>query len=128
MSDIEFFKASEHAFRRVRDFAPLEFLESLSDTDADAEVKTHFPGDQDKLALLEIREVPHGESVLHYHNESEIFYVVEGELHFGRRVCVAGDSVHIAAGTRYKFKVGPNGVRYLKFTAVADSSVNVVHI
>ena len=128
MKNIEFFKAGDTSFRKVSDFAPEDFLNTLSKTDAEAQVKTHFSGDGGRLALMEITEIAGAESSLHYHDESEIFYVLEGELHFGNRVCVQGDSVFIMAGTQYKFTAGANGVRYLKFTAVPDHSVNVVHI
>lgn len=128
MKNIEFFKTDETPFRKVSDFAPIDFVKTLSETDAQTEIKKHFSGDDGKLALMEIKEVSDAESVLHYHDESEIFFVLEGDMYFGNRKCSEGDSIYIAAGTQYKFKTGPNGCRYLKFNAQADRMVNVVHI
>jgi mannose-6-phosphate isomerase-like protein (cupin superfamily) len=122
MKTIEFFHAEGKPFRTVSAFAPASVLELMTDSDKHTEVKTHFPGNEAKLALMEIREAPNGQATLHSHTQEEIFHVLEGELHFGHRVCVAGDSIDIAAATPYTFRTGPQGCRYLKFTAAADPS------
>lgn len=55
-------------------------------------------------------EVPSGcGAPLHRHErDSELFYVLEGELTFvsgaGQRVCRAGDSVYLAAGSEHAFR------------------------
>ena len=48
--------------------------------------------------------------------------MVEGELHFGRRVCGPGSSFFIPGNTLYGFRAGPQGCRYLNFRAQADST------
>ena len=117
-------KQSDLSFSKVRDFVPQEFLNLLSESDREAQVAMHFKG-EDGLALMEIIEAPNGSATLHSHDLEEIFYVLEGELQFGKRVCKAGDSINIKAGTQYTFKTGTQGCRYLKFTASADSSFNL---
>jgi len=121
MKKIEF-GHKETAFRKVSDFAPATFLDTLSKEERETEVRTHFPGGDDRLFLMEIKDVPNMQSTHHAHEKDEIFFVLEGEMHFGNRVCSAGDSIHIVGGTLYTFKIGPAGCRYLKFTGTADNS------
>lgn len=122
MKKIEFSHSRNIAFRRVADFAPDSFLGILSEEERQTEVRTHFPGTQDRLFLMEIKDVPNTQSTHHAHERDEIFFILEGEMHFGSRVCSAGDSVQILGGTLYTFRTGPEGCRYLKFTATADNS------
>jgi mannose-6-phosphate isomerase-like protein (cupin superfamily) len=122
MKKIEFSHSRDLAFRRVADFAPESFLDILSKEERQTEVRTHFPGNQDRLFLMEIRDVPDTQSTHHAHEKDEIFFILEGEMHFGSRVCSAGDSVQILGGTVYTFRTGSDGCRYLKFTATADNS------
>ena len=122
MKAVEFVHSKDVASRRVADFAPDEFLNRLSKDDREARVKSHFQGSENRLSLLEIEEIPGAKGALHSHEKDEIFYIVEGELQFGNRVCGPGDSISILAGTLYRFTAGPNGCRYLKFTGSADTS------
>lgn len=118
-------KREEIDFRKVSDFAPDSLLNLLSESDRHTEMGHHFDGEDGGLALMEVVETPGGQSTLHSHDKEEIFYVVEGELIFGKRVCKAGDSINIKAGVQYTFKVGSDGCRYLKFTATADHSFHI---
>jgi mannose-6-phosphate isomerase-like protein (cupin superfamily) len=122
MKMIEFFHSKDMPFRTVSTFAPKSMLDAMTDSDKNTEVKTHFPGNEAKPSLIEIKETPNGQATLHSHAKEEIFCVLEGEMHFGHRVCKAGDSINIAANTQYTFKTGPEGCRYLKFTASVDHS------
>lgn len=122
MKSIEFAFAKDIASRKVSDFAPASFLQVLNKEERETEVKTHFPGGADRLFLMEVKEVPNMQSTLHAHEKDEIFFVLDGELHFGNRICSAGDSISILGGTLYTFTTGPHGCRYLKFTGAADSS------
>lgn len=122
MNKIEFFRARDSDFRTVGNFAPDSFLNAMTDSDKLTQVKTHFSGDESRLALMEIVEVANAQATLHSHEKEEIFHVLEGELQFGNRICSAGDSINIVSGVQYTFKAGPSGCRYLKFTASADHS------
>lgn len=122
MKRIEFAHSKDIAPRTVSDFAPASFLSLLSKEEQQTQVKTHFPGGEGRLFLMEIQDVPNAQATLHAHEKDEIFFVLEGEMHFGSRICSAGDSISILAGTLYTFRAGPNGCRYLKFTAAADNS------
>ena len=117
-------KNDELTFRKVKDFAPADFLEKMTESDRETETATHFSG-ENGLALMEIVDIPNGKATLHSHDQEEIFYIVEGELIFGNRVCSAGDSINIKAGVQYTFRVGDKGCRYLKFTARQDPSFNI---
>jgi quercetin dioxygenase-like cupin family protein len=79
-------------------------------------------GGPGKLQLFEIQLEPGLEVTTHAHADDEIVFVVDGELHFGRRVCGAGSSFFIPGGTLYGFRAGPEGCRYLNFRAQADST------
>ena len=122
MKKIEFFHAKDLPFRKVADFAPAGFLNALSEAERQTEVKTHFSGSADQPFLMEIKDVPNMQATHHAHEKNEIFFVLEGELHFGQHICVAGDSISILANTLYTFRTGPAGCRYLKFTGEADNS------
>jgi uncharacterized cupin superfamily protein len=49
----------------------------------------------------------------HTHTQSETFYVVEGDITIGDRVCGPGTVVYMKAGTEYGFTVGQNGVSFV---------------
>ena len=125
MKRIEIFHAQPVPYRVVRNFAPQSFLDAMTESDHQTQIKTHFPGTDNKLSLLEIVEIPHAKSTVHSHEQDEIFYIVSGELNFGNQVCAAGDSIRILADTVYTFTAGDTGCRYVKFTATADHSFNL---
>lgn len=56
----------------------------------------------------------------HHHDTDQIVYVVEGELHQGKRVLKPGDGYFTKAGTTYAFKAGPEGCRILEFRGVTN--------
>lgn len=88
------------------------------------EVRIIHPGSADEQQLLEFRMAPGLRIRPHSHDVDEIVYVLAGELHFGTRVCGPGASVTIPAHTRYGFRVGPDGARFLNFRSRADTSYN----
>lgn len=49
----------------------------------------------------------------HSHNETEVIYIVEGELTLGDRICGPGTVAYIEKDTEYGFTVGPEGVRFI---------------
>lgn len=79
-------------------------------------------GDAEQAQLIEISMVANLRVAPHAHEADEIFYVLEGELNFGRRVCGPGAAVAIPARTLYGFVVGASGVRFLNYSRSADSS------
>jgi hypothetical protein len=48
-------------------------------------------------------------------DEDEIHYVLEGEMVFGNNSYGKGSSIFVAANTRYGFRAGPQGARFLNF-------------
>jgi redox-sensitive bicupin YhaK (pirin superfamily) len=122
MAAIRFFDPDATDFMRAADVYPDALKARLTDAEvSDTAVRLHqgLPG---KLQLFEIRLEPGLEVTTHAHADDEIVYVVEGELHFGRRVCGAGSSFFIPGKTLYGFRAGPQGCRYLNFRAQADST------
>ena len=80
------------------------------------------PGGESELYLHEARTPPDTEILPHVHRTDEIIYVTEGEMHLGARVLRPGSSVYIPANTLYGFKAGPQGLTFLNFRAVRDTS------
>jgi hypothetical protein len=81
---------------------PKSFLDALSKSDGEAQVKIHYQDGENRLSLIEIKEIPNAKGVFHTH--------------------AAGDSISILGGTLYSFSAGPSGCRYLKFNDSADTS------
>jgi quercetin dioxygenase-like cupin family protein len=122
MAAIRFFDPDATDFLRADDVYPDSLKEQLTAAEvSDTAVRLHqgLPG---KLQLFEIRLEPGLEVSRHAHADDEIVYVVDGELHVGRRVCGAGSSFFIPGNTLYGFRAGPAGCRYLNFRARADST------
>jgi quercetin dioxygenase-like cupin family protein len=86
----------------------------------DNTTRMYFPGGPDSLQMFEVWVEPNCGPSAHAHQEAEIIYVLEGELHVGRRVLTAGCAVHIPALTLYSFQAGPEGLRFLNFRARAN--------
>jgi quercetin dioxygenase-like cupin family protein len=122
MAAIRFFDPGSADFMRAADVYPDSLKQQLTAAEvSDTEVRLHqgLPG---KLQLFEIRLEPGLEVSTHAHADDEIVYVVDGELHVGRRVCGPGSSFFIPGNTLYGFRAGPEGCRYLNFRAQADST------
>src|SRR5262249_59718587 len=75
------------------------------------------PGGPDALQMFEVEMEPNHGPHPHAHAEDEIMFVLEGEMHFGRRVLTPGASAYIPAYTLYSFRAGPNCLRFLNFRA-----------
>ena len=84
------------------------------------ESRFHHPGSPDELQLFEVVFPPDTEITPHAHDEDEIVYVLEGELHLGARVLTPGMSVYIPGRTLYGFRAGPEGLRFLNFRPRED--------
>jgi len=60
----------------------------------------------------------------HTHTQSETFYVVEGDIMVGDRVCGPGTVVYMKAGIEYGFMVGQSGVSFVNIrTGLAQMAV-----
>jgi redox-sensitive bicupin YhaK (pirin superfamily) len=122
MPAIGFFDPAETDFMKSVDVYPDALKQRLTPAEvADTSVRLHH-GAPGKLQLFEIRLEANLEISAHAHADDEIVAVVEGELHFGRRVCGTGSSFFIPGNTLYGFRAGPAGCRYLNFRAAADST------
>jgi len=122
MAAIRFFDPAGTEFMKPADVYPETLKRRLTAAEvAGTSVRLHqgVPG---KLQLFEIRLEPNLQISTHAHADDEIVAVVEGELHFGRRVCGPGSSFFIPGNTLYGFRAGPQGCRYLNFRAEADST------
>ena len=122
MAAIRFFDPNSTEFLKPVDVYPDSLKQRLTEAEvADTSVRLHhgLPG---KLQLFEIRLEPDLEISTHAHADDEIVAVIEGELHFGRRVCGPGASFFIPGHTLYGFRAGPEGCRYLNFRSVADAT------
>lgn len=78
-------------------------------------VRHYQPGSDTELQMFEVTMLPNLVGPQHAHEESEIIYVLAGEMIFGRRVLTPGCSVYIPGRTLYKFDTGPEGVTFLNF-------------
>ncbi|MGO9872678.1 MAG: cupin domain-containing protein [Acidimicrobiia bacterium] len=122
MAAIRFFDPAETEFMKPADVYPEELKRQLTGAEvAGTSVRLH-QGAPGKLQLFEIRLEPNLQISTHAHADDEIVAVVEGELHFGRRVCGPGSSFFIPGNTLYGFRAGPQGCRYLNFRAESDST------
>jgi quercetin dioxygenase-like cupin family protein len=105
----------------IRDRIPEGPLrDQIGDSELDNKIRMYFPGGPDDLQLFEAAVEPNCGPESHAHHVDEIIYVLQGEMHFGRRVLHPGSSVHIPAYTLYSFRAGANGLRFLNFRARAN--------
>jgi redox-sensitive bicupin YhaK (pirin superfamily) len=84
------------------------------------EMRMYFPGGPEDLQLFEVRVQPGGRTQAHAHTESEIIYVLEGDVEFGGRSFPAGSAINVPGETLYSFRAGPNGLRFLNFRGRRD--------
>jgi len=82
--------------------------------------RTFHPGAEGELQLFEVNLSPGVTAESHAHEQSEIIYVLEGQLRFGATVLNPGDSVQIEGMTLYGFEAGPEGVRFINFRPRQD--------
>ncbi|MCU1344897.1 MAG: cupin protein [Acidimicrobiia bacterium] len=84
------------------------------------ELRMYFPGGPDDPQLFEVRVQPGGHTQAHAHDESEIIYVLSGDIEFGARSFPAGSAINVPGRTLYSFRAGPNGLRFLNFRGRRD--------
>lgn len=84
--------------------------------------RARHPGSDEEPQLVEVELKPNTAVDVHAHKQPEIMYVIRGEMSFGAQVLRTGDSVSISGLTLYKFKSGPDGVRYVNFRPRKDQT------
>jgi len=122
MAKIEFSDPETEPFRRVGDFVSDEMGAKLAPGELDSEVRSHHPGDADRLQMFEVRAAADAAFNAHSHDEDEIILVVEGELHAGSHVVGPGGSMYVDGGTVYAFRAGPEGLRFFNFRPHLDAT------
>jgi hypothetical protein len=96
--------------------------QKLSEGELSNGVRVFHPGGPDDLQLFEVTAQPNVVFNQHAHQEDEIIFVLDGELHLGRRVLTSGCSVHIPGLTLYTFRSGPSGLRFINFRPRQDQT------
>lgn len=61
------------------------------------------------------------EVAVHSHSEDEIIFVRDGAIRLGNRLYGPGAALAIAAGTKYGFHVGPDGLSFVNFRAASPT-------
>jgi quercetin dioxygenase-like cupin family protein len=110
-------ETSELPWRRVGDMSPGAGSDSsnLHAGVADTRIRNHEAGTESEPEMFEVEYGPGGYSTPHWHDVSEIIYIVEGEMHVGVKVLGAGSSLFIEKEAVYSFKAGPQGVKFVNF-------------
>ena len=107
----------------TRDVVPEgPFREKLGEGELATAVRVFHPGGPEELQLFEVNVEPNGVIDQHAHQENEIIFVLQGEVHRGCRVPTPGYSVQIPGLTLYTFRAGPDGLRFLNFRARQDAT------
>jgi mannose-6-phosphate isomerase-like protein (cupin superfamily) len=105
------------------DDIPMGWMRNHIDpTELQGHLAFHEAGSDTDMQLTEMRLDAHTLIAPHAHDEDEIFFVVEGSLHWLDRALAAGGSLYIPAGTTYSFRTGDAPTRLLNFRARADHS------
>jgi quercetin dioxygenase-like cupin family protein len=120
MGTIRISSPSDTPQRATTELATADVLDKMSDGERAMTVRLHHAGTATEPQLLEISMRPGDATQAHAHDEHEIVFVIEGELHLGARVVGAGSSVYIPANTMYALRAGPEGLRFLNFRARQD--------
>jgi len=97
-----------------------EQLKKYGDGELTSKVRIREEGSETLPQLIEIQYEPNAEIQIHAHDEDEIIFVREGEMHLGNRVVGPGTSVFVAGNTLYGFKAGPQGLQILNFRPRKD--------
>lgn len=105
-----------------REPPPEPFLR-MAQSEMESSIAFHRLGTESELQITELQYIPNAEAVVHKHDDDEVMYVADGELHLGTQVLRAGSSVLVPKDTWYGFKAGPAGLRIILFRARVDNSV-----
>lgn len=113
-------------WRKIGDIEMGSMRDHIDPSELEGHLAFHEGGDAETPQLMEMRLNPDTLIAPHSHDESEIFYVAEGSLHWGDKALAAGGSIFIAANTPYSFRTGPQGARLLNIRSRADHSFRPV--
>lgn len=122
MAKISIQDVRDAQWRTGRSMAPPDAQRTISDEELDSLINVHQPGGDATPQLLEIKMQPNVTIGVHAHDESEIIYVVAGEMRLGTRTLGPGSSVAIEGGAFYSFSAGPEGLRFVNFRPRRDFS------
>jgi len=95
---------------------------NFSEGELSASYRIREAGGHDQPQLMELRYEPHAEIQVHAHDEDEIIFIVDGEMHLGGRVLGPGTSIAISGKTFYGFTAGPAGLQFLNFRPRQDTT------
>ncbi len=112
------------AWRKIGDIPMGQMMAHLDPTELEGCICFHSAGGTQGMQLMEMRFDPHTIITPHSHDAAEIFYIIEGSLHWGDKMLHAGGSLHIPAGNVYTFRTGAEPTRILNFRASVDHSFN----
>ena len=109
-------ESSELSWRRVGDMSstagePQTLHAGLAQT----RIRNHEAGTETEPEMFEVEYGPNGFSTPHWHDVSEIIYILEGEMHVGTKMLGPGSSLFIDKGAIYSFKAGPKGLKFVNF-------------
>lgn len=102
---------------------PEPFLK-MAESEMASSIAFHKLGSADEFQVAELNYIPSAEAVVHKHDDDEIMYIAEGEMHLGTQRLQAGSSVFVPSDTFYGFKAGAAGLRVILFRAKLDNSVH----
>jgi hypothetical protein len=92
-----------------------DHIRSLPEDALTAKMRIFEEGSDCSPQLFESQVPPNLTAPVHSHDEDEIIYILKGEMVFGSNSYPKGSSIFVAANTRYGFRAGPEGVRFLNF-------------
>jgi quercetin dioxygenase-like cupin family protein len=106
----------------TRDVIPEERRAAYGEGELGTTLRYFHTGSATEPQLFEVTVEPDGVIAPHAHDEAEIIYVLDGEMHMGARLLTPGSSVFIPGRTLYSFRAGPEGLRFIEFGARQDRS------
>lgn len=120
MANVRVRTRKDEDYQLMRSMVPDDQLWKYGDKELDSRIRFIEPGDDSHLQLFEVDYVADAEIDIHAHEEDEIIYIVDGEMHAGARVLGPGSTLFVKGNTLYSFKAGPKGLRMLNFRPRAD--------
>lgn len=105
MPKIEVFKAAEVPMIKGKPPAPGAPVEGSH--------RLRHAGSASDPQMVEVEIYPGVTIPVHAHETGEFFYIVQGQMEFGRHTLLPGDSIYVPGLVLYSFRAGPQGVRFI---------------